>query len=85
MQPCLSKTKVVLPASLVNKALRLAHSGAYPEQNGLIRRLRIHFYIKGLDKVVEEFVNKCKICQLFTQKATKHPTERNKVPERCWY
>ena len=75
--------KIVLPASLVNKSLSLAHSGAHPGQNGLVRRLRTHFYIKGLN-IVEEFANKCKLCQLITQKTIKHPTELNRVPGRYW-
>ena len=64
--------------------LSLAHSGAHPEQNRLLRRLRTHFYMKGIDKIVEEFINKCKFCQLSTQNTTKHPIEPNRVPERCW-
>ena len=31
--------------------------------------------------MLEEFVNKCKFYQLFTQKTTKHPIEPNRVPE----
>ena len=53
----LKQEKIVLPASLVNKSLSLADSGAHPGRNGLIRRLRTHFFIKGLDKIVEELVN----------------------------
>ena len=52
----LKQDKIVLPASLVNKSLRLANSGAYPRRNGLIRRLRTYFYIKGLAKIVKEFL-----------------------------
>ena len=80
----LKQDKIILPASLIDKALYLAHSGAHPGQNGLIRRLRAHFYIKGLDKIVKDFVQNCKYCQLFTQKTTKHPIEPNQVPEKCW-
>ena len=65
--------KIILPASLIDKALYLAHSGAHPGQNGLIRRLRAHFYIKGLDKIVKDFVQNCKCCQLFTQKNHQTP------------
>ena len=77
----LKEDKIVLPASSVNKVLSLAQSGAHPGEDGLIRRLRRHFYIKGLNKMLEEFVNKCKFCQLFTQKTTKHPIEPNRVRE----
>ena len=80
----LKQDKIILPAFLIDKALYLAHSGAHPGQNGLIRRLRAHFYIKGLDKIVKDFVQNCKYCQLFTQKTTKHPIEPNQVPKKCW-
>ena len=52
----LKQDKIVLPTSLFNKSLRLANSGAYPRRNGLIRRLRTHYYIKGLAKIVKEFL-----------------------------
>ena len=45
----LKQDKIVLPPSLVNKALSLAHSGAHPGRNGLIKWLRTRFYIKELD------------------------------------
>ena len=76
--------KIILPASLIDKTLSLAHSGAHPGQNGLIRRLRTYFYIKRLYKIVEEFVNNCKFGQLFTQNTTKHPVECNRILEICW-
>ena len=42
----LKQDKVILPAPLINNALSLAHSGAYPGQNGLIRRLRANIFNK---------------------------------------
>ena len=76
----LKQDQIVLLPSLIKKALSFAHV-----QNGLIRRLTTHFYIKGIDKIVEEFLNKCKFSQLFTQKTTKHPMAPSRVPERCWH
>ena len=68
----LKQDKVILPSSLIDKALSLAHSGthsgAHSGQNELIRSLETHFYIKGLGKIVQEFGNKGKFCQLFTQR-----------------
>ena len=80
----LKQDKIILPVSFISKALSLAYSGVYLGQNGLRRRLRTHFNIKGHDKIEKEFVNKCKFCYLFTQKTTKYPIELNRVPERCW-
>ena len=76
----LKQDQIVLLAYLIKKALSFSHV-----QNGLIRRLTTHFYIKGIDKIVEEFINKCKFSQLFTQKTTKHPMAPSRVPERCWH
>ena len=39
----LKQDKIILTETLYEKAIKLAHSGAYPGQNGLIRRLRSHF------------------------------------------
>lgn len=78
------KDRIILPSSLHDKAIRLAHMGAHPGQNGLLRRLRSHFYIVNLDKQVKEFVELCFDCQTFTNKNMKEPIQPNKVPEKCW-
>ena len=76
--------RIVLPAALVDKAVRLAHMGAHPGQNGLLRRLRSHFFIPGLDEKVKAFVETCLDCQTFTNKRIREPIQPNKVPEKCW-
>ena len=76
--------RIMLPASLHDKAVRLAHMGAHPGQNGLLRRLRSHFYIPNLDKRVKEFVETCLDCQSYTNKNVREPIQPNKVPEKCW-
>ena len=65
-------------------AIKLAHSGAHPGQNGLIHRLRSNFFIKNLEQKVSEFMNNCFHCQMFTNKVFRHPLELNKVPGQCW-
>ena len=80
----LKQEKIILPETLYEKPIKLAHSGAHPGQNGLIRRLRSHFCIKNLEKKVSEFVNNCFHCQMFTNKVYRHPIEPNKVPGKCW-
>ena len=69
---------------LYEKAIKLAHSGAHPGQNGLIWRFRNHFFIINLEQKVSEFVNNCFHCQMFTNKVFRHPIEPNKVPGKCW-
>ena len=69
---------------LYEKAIKLAHSGAHPGQNGLIWRFRNHFFIINLEQKVSEFVNNCFHCQMFTNKVFRHPIETKKVSEKCW-
>ena len=76
--------RIILPAILHDKAIRLAHMGAHPGQNGLLRRLRSHFYIPNLDQKVKEFVENCLECQTYTNKHIREPIQPNKVPEKCW-
>lgn len=76
--------RIILPSTLHEKAIRLAHMGAHPGQNGLLRRLRSHFYIVNLDNQVKKFVESCLTCQTFTDKNMKEPIQPNKVPEKCW-
>ena len=78
----LKKDKIVLPASLVNKALSLSHSGAHPGRNGLIRRLRTHFYIKGFDKYVN-FVDYLLKRQQNTQQNPKESLEDAGMKHMC--
>ena len=80
----LFQDRIILPSALHDKAIQLAHMGAHPGQNGLLRRLRSHFYIVGLDKKVKAFVENCLDCQTFTNKNIKEPIQPNKVPKRCW-
>ena len=76
--------RIILPESLHDSAIKLAHSGAHPGQNGLMRRLRSHFYIVNLDKKVSKLVDECLECQMFTGKNTNEPIQPNKVPSSCW-
>ena len=80
----LKHDKIILPETLFAKAIKLAHSGTHPGQNGLIRRLRSNFFIKNLEKKAAEYVNSCSYFQMFTNKVYRHPIRPNKVPERCW-
>ena len=80
----LMQDRIILPASLHDKAVRLAHMGAHPGQNGLLRRLRSHFFITGLDERVKKFVETCLDCQTFTTKYVREPIQPNKVPQKCW-
>ena len=76
--------KIVLPNSLQDTAIRLAHRGAHPGQSGLERRLRYHFFFHNMGKKIEDFVKACNNCSMFVDKRTKEPIKPHRVPEKCW-
>ena len=75
--------RIVLPATLQEEAIRLAHMGAHPGQSGIERRLRFHFFFHGMYDKVRRFVQRCKECSLFVGKKTKEPIYHI-VPQKCW-
>jgi hypothetical protein len=80
----LKDDRIVLPATLQEKAIQIAHKGAHPGQEGLKRRLRYHFFFHGMDKKVEEFVRSCDDCNVFVDKKTKEPIKPHRIPDKCW-
>ena len=45
----LKYNKIILPKTLFEKVIKLAaHDGAHPGQNGLIQRLRCHFFLSKI-------------------------------------
>ena len=60
--------RIILPTSLQEKAIALAHRGTHPGQSGLERRLRYHFFFHSMLKKVETFIQNCRDCQIFTNK-----------------
>lgn len=76
--------KIILPESLICKAIELAHRGGHPGQSGLVRRLRYHFYIPNLDIRVQEFVRKCSGCSTFVNKKTIEPIRHHKITDKNW-
>ena len=76
--------KIILPEALRHLALKKAHQGAHPGMNGMKRRLRSHFWFPKMDKLIEDFVNNCEDCQIFTNKRTKQPLTPIISPEKPW-
>ena len=62
----------------------MAHCGAHPGQNILVRQLRSHFYITNLDAKVQTAIDICTDCHSFTNKTTREPIKPNTVPDKCW-
>ena len=46
----LKHDKIIFPEILFEKAIKLAASAVHPGPNGLIRRMRNHFFVKHLEK-----------------------------------
>ena len=76
--------RIVLPESLQQKAIELAHRGAHPGQNGMERRLRYHFFFHNMFHKVEQFVKACDGCSRHVDKKSKEPITHHKVPDKCW-
>ena len=76
--------RMVLPESLQEQAIQLAHRGAHPGQSGIERRLRYHFFFHGMYDKVRRFVLRCRDCSLFVDKKTKEPIRHHVVPQKCW-
>ena len=75
---------IILPESLWDIAITKAHQGAHPGMSGMRRRIRSHFWFPNLNQKVEDLVNSCKECQLFTHKNTKEPLISHNTPKEAW-
>ena len=75
--------RIILPDSLQNHAIQLAHGGNHLERSGLERRLRSHFFFLDLNEKKKQFVEHCSDCQIFTNKKTHEPENPHNVPEKC--
>ena len=76
--------RVVLPESLRKETIRKAHCKGHFGCSGFKRQIRNHFDFPGLDTLVEQEVNNCNDCQLFTKKDTKNPLTPVHVPSKAW-
>ena len=76
--------RMVLPTSLQEAAIELAHRGAHPGRTGIERRLRSHFFFHDMFIKVKNYVLGCRECSIFEDKKTKEPLDHHKVPLKCW-
>lgn len=76
--------RIILPESLHQTAIELAHRGSHPGQNGMERRLRYHFFFHDMLPKVKSFVQTCQQCSIFTDKKTQHTLQHHQVPSKCW-
>ena len=80
----LKEERIILPQSLQQQAIKLAHRGSHPGEIGLQQRLRYHFFFHDMNKQVKDFVSSCPDCQSFTDKKTSEPLAPHSVPQKNW-
>lgn len=76
-------TRIVLPASLFERALELAHEG-HPGMSVMKKRLRAKVWWPKLEQYVESFVKKCKGCTLVSAPSVPEPLKTTKLPSEPW-
>ena len=64
--------KIVLPEILIDHAIQKAHQGGHPGMTTMKRRLRAHFWCPQLNNRVQDMVNNCQECAMFTPKNRKN-------------
>ena len=75
---------MILPESLHEQAIELAHRGSHPRQSGIEHRLRYHFFFHNMNRKVDRFLKGCPECHLFEDKRTQEPMKPHGVPSKCW-
>ena len=80
----LKEERIILPESLHQLAIELAHRGNHPGEIGLQQRLRYHFFFHDMNNKVKNFVLSCSDCQAFTDKKTSEPLAPHTVPSENW-
>ena len=76
-------TRLVIPNSLRERVLKLAHEG-HPGIVIMKRRLRSKVWWPGIDKDVEMFCKHCYGCQLVSQPSAPEPMVRTNLPQGPW-
>lgn len=75
--------RIVIPQSLQNRTLELAHEG-HPGIVVMKRRLRQKVWWPGMDREVERFVKSCKECILVSAQDPPEPLKRTAMPDKPW-
>ena len=76
--------RIILPDSLQETAIKLAHQGSHPGQSSMERRLRYHFFFHMMNVKVKEILSNCTECNIFLDKKCNEPIKSHEVPEKCW-
>ena len=76
--------KIILPATLIEKAMRKAHQGSHPGMSSMKRRVRTHFWFPKMDTHIEKFIQGCEDCTIFTNKKTHGQIHPQSSAARVW-
>ncbi|XP_062555305.1 uncharacterized protein K02A2.6-like isoform X1 [Armigeres subalbatus] len=74
---------MVIPKSLRNRFLQLAHEG-HPGESAMKRRLRERVWWPGMDKEVTKWVSLCEGCRLVGLPQKPEPLRRRPLPAEAW-
>lgn len=75
--------KMVIPASLRERFLQLAHEG-HPGESAMKRRLRERAWWPGMDREVSKWVATCEGCRLTGLPQKPEPMQRRALPVEPW-
>lgn len=76
-------TKVLIPKSLQNRILELAHEG-HPGETKMKMRLRNRVWFPRIDKLVQDKIKTCRGCLLVSAPSRPEPMKRRELPSRPW-
>ncbi|XP_055644759.1 uncharacterized protein K02A2.6-like [Toxorhynchites rutilus septentrionalis] len=76
-------SKLVVPISLRNRMLTLAHEG-HPGETVMKRRLRDRVWWPGMDRDVGTYVASCEGCRLVGLPTKPEPMKRRELPVKPW-
>ena len=75
---------MLLPKSLQQEAISLAHEGSHPGLDAIKHRLRAHFWFPGMDNAIKLQVENCHKCQITTATPIKAPLTSTPILEKPW-
>jgi hypothetical protein len=75
--------RIMLPASLQEKALKSAHAG-HLGINSMKRHLRAKYCFAGMDAAVENHVKACHACNVNTDRSAQEPLNPTIMPKEVW-
>lgn len=76
-------TRIVMPETLRNTTLKIAHEG-HPGIVLMKRRLRTKVWWPGIDRDAEDVCRKCHPCQVVSQISSPEPMKSTNLPKGPW-